>query len=264
MMISNFLTKLSIAALGITLITLKTIDAAQAGTLTTIVNVPGTSDPWLAGMPDGSTASEYSNGFFGGKDIAPAQSPVEVKLPFSAGNVFTFDVSGAVNNYSPDLGNTPDGDESLIYTHYAGAENGISSIFSPINSLVGVFLGAEQPNFSPAPSTLNFSSYDSRNYLSLSPDIKQVFFIGDGRNNSGLVQEVVAPVGSTRLLLGTMDGAGWYNNFGSYSVQVTTKSTPKPVPEPTMDKVLIFLVAGWLLKKKLAHRTSPDNTSTPT
>jgi hypothetical protein len=32
--------------------------------------VPGTSDPWLAGMPDGTMAS--------GSDVAPAQSPILV------------------------------------------------------------------------------------------------------------------------------------------------------------------------------------------
>lgn len=247
----NLFTKLSITTLGITLITFQTIDVAQAGTLNTLVKVPGTSDPWLAGMPDGSTASDY----FGNKDIAPEQSPVEVKLSFSPGSVFTFNVSGSVNNFSSSPVSTPDGLVNLIYSHYAGAENGISNIFSPINSLVGVFLGVDQPNFSSAPSALDFSSSSSRNYLSLNPELKQVFFIGDGLTNSGVEQKVVAPSGSTRLFLGTMDGAGWYNNFGSYGVEVTTNSVTKSVPEPTSIFCLLAVSAAVMttrLKRKQA------------
>jgi len=41
------------------------------------VDVPGTSDPWLAGMPNGSSAS-YNSGSGEFPDLAPAQSPVLV------------------------------------------------------------------------------------------------------------------------------------------------------------------------------------------
>src|SRR5262249_4020262 len=54
------------------------------------VLVPGTSDPWLAGMPDGSTASMG--------DVAPAQSPALVPdLAVNAGDVLTFTAAGSVN-----------------------------------------------------------------------------------------------------------------------------------------------------------------------
>src|SRR5262245_49267494 len=52
----------------------------------TITIVPGTSDPWLAGMPNGSTASLL--------DIAPAQSPVQVLLAFLPGDALRFSATG--------------------------------------------------------------------------------------------------------------------------------------------------------------------------
>jgi hypothetical protein len=54
--------------------------------------VPAISDPWLAGMPDGATASI--------DDVAPAQSPALVPdLAVNAGDVLTFTAAGSVNFY---------------------------------------------------------------------------------------------------------------------------------------------------------------------
>ena len=54
----------------------------------------------------------------------------------------------------------------------------------------------------------------------LSPDLKQVFFMGDGLTSGSAVQEIVAPVGATRLYLGTMDGFEWSNNTGAFEVTI--------------------------------------------
>jgi hypothetical protein len=51
--------------------------------------------------------------------------------------------------------------------------------------------------------------------------LREPFFIGDGVNSSGTVQQFVAPPGATRLFLGVMDGSGWYNNSGTFDVVVT-------------------------------------------
>jgi PEP-CTERM motif len=187
--------------------------------------VPGTSDPWLAGMPDGSTASVL--------DTAPAQSPVQVLLAFLPGDVLTFSATGSTDHC--DFGGCglagPEGDAGEGPTgHGAGAENGIGDLIAPIDSLVGVFLGPAQPDLSPAPgATLNFSTLASRDFASLSPLLKQPFFIGDGLRNNGLtVQQFIVPVGATRLYLGTMDGFGWLNNVGELTVDVNATSVPEP------------------------------------
>ena len=180
--------------------------------------VPGSADPWLAGMSNGATASyDYYNG---GYDTAPAQSPIQVtEVPITAGAEFTFTATGLVSRGIPSSSG-PDGHTTDIASHYAGAENGIADLTAPFEALVGVFLGPDQPDSTPAPPALDFSTVASRNYSVLSPQLKQPFFIGDGLTTNGTVQRIVAPAGATRLFLGTMDLYGWANNTGSFSVSV--------------------------------------------
>jgi len=206
--------------------------AASAGVATVVV--PGTSDPWLAGMPDGSTASL--------EDSAPAQSPVEVLgLNYAAGGVLTFSVTGSVNYAGGVPTDPPDGDTGYITPHATGAENGMSDVSAPVDALMGVFLGPAQPSLSPAPSTLDFSTAASQNYLTLSPLLQQVFFIGDGLTSTNVVQQIVIPVGATRFFLGSMDGYGWDNNSGSFTASVTG---PGAVPEPASLSLLLVGCIG--------------------
>ncbi len=182
------------------------------------LQVLGINDPWLSGMPDGTTAS--------GGDIAPNQSPILAsQLPIVASSTLIFEVTGSVNNDPFPSGLTPDG--GIFFSHGELDENGISNLTAPINSLVGVFLTDEQPNLTSAPDELNFEETgnitNGINYTSLSPKVKQVFFIGDGKNNNGVTQEIIVPEGATRLFLGTMDGYDWYNNYGSFDVNITAE-----------------------------------------
>jgi hypothetical protein len=188
------------------------------------VNVPGTSDPWLAGMANGSSASLNPLSPEPG-DFAPAQSPVLVS-DIVPGNLLMWSATGEVGHPGDIAG--PDGYPSL-FNHFAGPENGISDIRAPIVSLLGVFLGPSQPGLNPSPVAFDFSSSTSRNYLTLNPELQQVFFMGDGLTDEAVVQTIVVPLGATRLYLGTMDGFSWNNNLGSFDV---TLVDPAPVPEP--------------------------------
>jgi hypothetical protein len=204
------------------------------------ITVPGTADLWLAGMPDGSTASI--------SDSAPAESPVLVGgLSITGGVAYTFSASGLVAN-DPDFPSFgPDGWTTNSTMHFiayviSGSENGIANVNAPFDALMGVFLGPNQPNLNPTPGALDFSTMASQNYLTLSPQLQQPFLIGDGLTSSDVVQQVIAPVGATRLYLGTMDSIGWGNNPGSFTVQVA--------PEPdTFSTVVVGLVALGLFKK---------------
>lgn len=170
--------------------------------------VPAASDPWLAGMPDGSTAS--------GGDTAPAQSPVAVAV--AAGWTISFSVTGEASNCNCSF-EFPDG--GSLTTHSAGAENGFSDINAPINSLIGVFIGPTPPNGVTPPAALDFSAAGlGTDFTSLSPALNQVFFVGDGRTSAAQVQTFTAPAGATRLFLGTMDGYEWQNNIGGFGVTV--------------------------------------------
>jgi hypothetical protein len=184
------------------------------------ITVPGTADPWLAGMPDGSRASRT--------DLAPAQSPVPVPgLSLPPGTALTFNVSGKVSRGPDHPLFLPDGE--AVFAHETGAENGIATLSAPVASLIGVFLDAARPSLSPAPAGLNFSTIESTNYTMLQPMLKQPFFIGDGRTSTGSTQLVVVPVVATRLFLGAMDGVEWTNNSGIFTVEVQETNVPDGV-----------------------------------
>jgi Flp pilus assembly protein TadG len=213
-------TKLFLAAwLGQSSIDTKAVSiATMSGGTTTTINVPGTSDPYLAGMPDGTMASSV--------DIAPAQSPVlcdAIAVP--PGGEMSFSFTGAVKNNPNNNTFEPDGNLGWILSHDAGAENGIANVTMPINAQLGVFLSDEQPDLSPAPAALNFGTAESRDFSVLKPKLKQPFFIGDGMNSRGEVQRFVVPARATRFYLGTMDGFEWKNNVGSFMTSITHAKT---------------------------------------
>ena len=127
-----------------------------------MVIVPGTSDPWLAGLPNGSSAS--------GGDTAPAQSPVLVRsFGVDLGYGLAFDVTGLVDN-GPGEGWPPDGVN--MQGHDALTENGMSNITAPKDCLLGVFLGADRPDLTPAPAALSFNRNGALNFQTLRPLLK--------------------------------------------------------------------------------------------
>ncbi|MEE9337440.1 MAG: PEP-CTERM sorting domain-containing protein [Methylococcaceae bacterium] len=208
---------------GITLIVACTSQAAIVS-----ITVPGTSDMWLAGMPDGSTASSG--------DIAPNHSPVLVNgIDLNVGSLTFGNVSGGVSNGPgcPTNCSIPDG--GSLFNHSPGALNGISGVRAPINALMGVFLGDSQPDSSAAPSTLDFGIL-GLDFASITPELKQVFFIGDGLTGigGGASQEFSIPTGATQLYLGTMDGFGWFNNSGALNIDVSAISVPT-ISVPTIS-----------------------------
>src|SRR5688572_21246497 len=219
----QYLVRVSVT-LGTTLLVFALSGSALAQVV--VPSVPGSSNLYLAGMPNGSTCC--------GGDTAPAQSPVQVTgLTLTAGSTLTFTATGGVNNSGGTPTTGPDGG-SLQATP---ANNGISGATWPINALVGVFLDASQPSLSAAPASLDFTT---TNFTTLSPQLKQAFFIGDGLTGTGTgtAQTFIVPAGATRLFLGTTDGFQWSNNSGSFAVVVTAGAagvTPTPtVPAPTL------------------------------
>lgn len=174
------------------------------------VIVPGTANPWLAGMPDGSIAGD-------GFDTAPAQSPAQVPVVLADGMMLMFSVTGSVSNSDSASGLSPDG--AGFISREPGTENGIANVIAPISSLIGVFLDSSQPSFSIAPVGLDFETF-GLTFATLSPSLSQPFFIGDGLDGGGEFQQFEVPSGATRLYLGTMDGFQWTGNFGSFTVTV--------------------------------------------
>jgi hypothetical protein len=183
-------------------------------------------------MPAG-TRSTYN-------DRAPEQSPVLVELSLQGAVSITFSAAGKVEHapYQPPEYNSPDGGDS--WDHYFGEENGISNIKAPINSLLGVFLTDDRPDRSRAPRTLTFRDIS---FSSLSPQLKQLFFIGTGSNKAGAARRIMVPKGATRLYLGIMDGYEWNNNQGEFTVTVTIERSDVSSNMFSVDSRLSF--AEW-------------------
>ena len=198
--------------------------------------VPGSANPFLAGMPIGTTCCSG--------DSAPAQSPVLAPGTLTPGTSLTFVVTGSVDHTGATPTLSPDG-SGLFST---SSNNGIAGANWPIDALVGVFLDASQPDLSATPSTLDFTN---TSFTTLSPQLKQAFFIGDGLTGTGTgtPQTFVVPAGATRLFLGTSDGFGWFNNVGTFSVLIGVQGAPPtatPVapssPVPTLSFPMIALL----------------------
>ncbi len=152
---------------------------SQTGPIGTYV--PGTASLWLAGQSDGTRANPQVPGGYP-VDVAPDQSPVYVTL--EVGKVYTYLVGfGCVKN-GPELP-CSDANGSYLVPHSGGDENGILNLVAPLNSLIGLFRGSNQP-----------------------------FFLG-------MSGELVAK--SDRLWLGTMDGFEWNNNSGQFAVKFYEK-----------------------------------------
>ncbi len=198
--------------------------AAVMGGQSAPFTLPGNSDPYLDGMPPGSTAS-YD-------DTTSNSPPYQVtSIPVIPGSYITLtNVTGQVR-HDPKLAyDGADGNAGFILDHGTdspggptpSAENGIADAIMPIDALLGVFLDNNAPNTSPAPPTRDYTNPATRNQAQYNDiDLKQPFFIGDGMTSSGVTQQFLVPPNATRLFLSTWDGHEWQNNGGSFSGTIT-------------------------------------------
>jgi hypothetical protein len=198
--------------------------AAVMGGQSAPFTTPGTSDPYLAGMPPGSTASYDDN-----TSNAP---PYQItSIPVIPGSYITLsNITGQVR-HDPKLAyDGPDGNAGFILDHGSdspggptpSAENGIADAVMPIDALLGVFLDNNAPNTTAAPATRDYTTAASRNEAQYNDiDLKQPFYIGNGTTTSGVTQQFLVPANATRLFLSTWDGHEWMNNGGSFSGTIT-------------------------------------------
>jgi len=215
--------------------------AAQARTATAIAtggelesrSLDARANPWYAGM----NATPSSAG------TAPLQVPITVSpgqvLRVVSGG-WIYDYGGNGNGNSNGNGNGgddddddgggsgpfgPDGNASIV-KRYALAQNGISNVNAPENSVIGVFLGPDAPNLTAMPAELDFATAASRDYASVSPLLKQAFFVGNGIRADGVTyQTIVVPPGATRLFLGTHESDEHYTNLGQFVSYTASRST---------------------------------------
>lgn len=223
------------------------LEAQMQTSVPIVVRVPATSNPYLAGMPKGTRARL--------QDRAPEESPVLVPVSLQGADAVTFRASGGMNYHPPPCPPTcdsPNGSASMLTEHTGGAEHGIADVSAPMDSLVGVFLDDQPPDRGRPPKGLDFRA-SRREFVSLSPQLKQVFFIGTGSTRAGAVRRFLIPLGATRLFLGTMDGYDWYNDTGGFTVAVTLEGTAVSSDISSVDSSVTF--ADWTCLPGRSHCT---------
>lgn len=173
------------------------------------VTVPGTANPYLADPANSTGPATATDG----------TAPPSVNL--AGFDAITFGVGGQATYYPFDEQGSPrtSPDGGPIATSYFGARGRIGPWGLPITALAGVFLGA---GTSAAPG----ASGDGVSASESSPQIGQVFFIGDGLTGTGTGarQVVHVPAGASRLYLAVVDGYEWGNNGGAYEVAITAST----------------------------------------
>jgi hypothetical protein len=131
-----------------------TLACARSTSASASTIVPGTSNPWLTGMPAGST-SRYG-------DVAPGQSPGEVLLALTPGDILQFWATGVTDHCDFFGCGAAEAEGDLVepqpWSHAEGGENGIGDIVAPIDALLGVFLGSAQPDLTAEPAWCSTSA----------------------------------------------------------------------------------------------------------
>lgn len=181
-----------------------------------------------------------SNIFGAGLNTPPAPGgggagilPPSYQFAASARQVLTFNnVTGSVTCCGVNGGYA--GPDGAVWRTLVPSHGGISGInhSNRFMFLAGVFLTDAAPGNS-APAVLSFS--DAQDFSELSPQVGQTFFIGDGRNASGQIQQFHIPSNATRLYLGIVDAynfnsaPGYYaDNFGGFNANFQVAAVPEP------------------------------------
>jgi len=231
----------------------------------TVANAPG------AGPTSGSqtSATVQSTGSIYGTG-GGSTPPTMITLPSGATSVVFNSVTGSIttgcastagcivlNNGTGNNSNDPDGVGAAPATSSNTGAGSISGMIAPgAGYLVGVFVPAGGPA-GAAPAALDFTSSGlGIAFTSLSPQIDQVFFIGDGLtgDGTGTQQTFNIPTGAGQLWLGISD-AGGYNgapgaygdNLGSYTVGLTLNAPGSggvTVTETAPDGLTLVSMAG--------------------
>ena len=222
------------------------------------VTIDGTDAIFLAGRSDlliphaNLSWGDFDAGTYDGMLRHSSPTPEEAletlpsTIPVTGGSVLqvVHPATGGMNFFNgfgaPYFG--PDGNDALASSSNITPFAGISGYIGPQGALAGVFLTDAIPDGSP-PSTLDFSSAEiGVDFPSLSPQMGQIFFIGDGQTSGGMPQQFVAPEGATRLALGIADGFGFIgvpgaydDNDGAYQITLGVVATTNQPPVANAD-----------------------------
>ena len=234
------------AITGSSQMTIHASAVALATSKTNTVLPPAAGNLWLAGMPAGTQTQNFRPDAnwvwdYAGDSSNPQESPLELDLTaLSAGpgSQLSFEgISGTAQYVASGTSNSADGDSTFMVAlgqTYppdvpSNNMNGISNVRAPIGAIMAVFLDDNAPNTTAAPTDLDFSTDAQRDYSTISPQLKQTFFVGDGKRSNGEVQNIVVPPGATRVFIGMMDAWQWNDNVGDFQFNVYSNNVIQTV-----------------------------------
>lgn len=214
---------------------------ARVASTSNTFSPPAAGNLWLSAMTSGTQSKNFRNDAnwvwdYAGTTSTPRQSPLQLTLSsigLAAGDTLSFEGLSGSASYVAGQTNNADGDSGFIVAlgqTYPGSVptnsmNGMSNVRAPIGAVMAVFLNDNSPTTGSTPSCLDFNSSTQRDYASISPEMKQVFFVGDGKKSDGTVQKIIVPDGATRVFIGMMDAWQWNDNTGNFSFKVYGPTT---------------------------------------
>jgi Putative Tad-like Flp pilus-assembly len=201
--------------------------AAQMGGQAASTSILSTSDPYLAGMPAGSTT-------VGGDTTALNPATQVASIPVTPGTWLTFTSLSGTSTVGPGSLASVGPRGNTAYPVYHGQsfdnnpnapqpENGIADVLMYEDATVGMFLNSTAPNTTAAPTSVVDWTQTSQNnqatYSNLA--LKTPFMIGDGQTTGSVTQQFQVPAGATRFYIGIWDGYDYMNNVGDLTGTVT-------------------------------------------
>ncbi len=236
--------------------------AAPASAAVFDITIDGSDAIFLAGRTD-LTIPAASEAWPGGMIRHVSPTPEEIKETLPPGiSVATGDVIkvtdpaiGGIsffNGFGPPYFG-PEGNGSSTSSNLS-AYGGISGYIGPQGALTGVFLNDLIPT-TGAPLVLDYPG--GLDFATLSPELGQVFYIGDGTTSGGDFKEFIAPTGATRLFFGIPDGfsfvgepGAYDDNDGAYRIRVGVNAEPTPViPLPATGLMLLSALGALALRR---------------
>lgn len=217
-----------VAASVASLVALNTA-AAQSGSLV----MDTRSNLYLAG------GNVYDFTPVGGTGLAPTA----ISLSAGTGRVLSLSAFGSSFFCGPSLCSTTTPDGPAIGSTNVNGMGRIGGISAPTSGfLAAVFLGPSLPGSLPTHNVV--TSIDD---LSYTPELGQVFFVGDGSTSGGLLQQFLVPDGATEVYFGIADASSFWgspdfydDNIGSYNIEYSVNGQSTSVPEPQTLALLAF------------------------
>lgn len=191
----------------------------------------------------------------------PGLLPVEVSLPSGTNRWIEFSsVTGQTKAGPGWLETKPDGGTAGGIGTNIFSYNGISGMYHDRHLfLAGVFLTDAFPRIDLTPPRLNFQAIGV-DFLELSPQTAQSFFIGDGQTTAGITQIFHVPDEATRFYLGFLDSNlfGWPNgnwpfayidNTGGLTASFDVYTVPEPSSLALWSAFSLVAIGGVLWRR---------------